>query len=526
VPFASFVVTRADGRAIRVGDAGQVAAGSDLRRFVIVTETGSESLSADELESCAITADPAHSPAAAGEDPTAAIMREIMARQEREKLGRRAVVRALAAVRSAAPADAAKNKPATPAEWALTPAIASGTGEPCFSLAGTKFDLHGIEVFENGVSLFLHHLDDPLTERRFIIWPPGQGTAKTFSEAQPLPQLAADTVKLDGIISDMPTLSVKETSKFHSPELKHESVRNSPTHDDRYGTKGASGASGANEKPRFALTLHTDEVAPHMWASRPLLTDTLASRPLLDLTGTFWDCEVEGEADSPKLSMRHYPDGGRWLTATINAAARSATCEGSGAIPVRFLQQHLANFGQHHQWEAMIAALRAGPLPADQPELRFEIPAPQNGACASHIGGWTLELWGAGDTAPLPFLWPRIIRSDGVVLLDWRGGPFGAGVVIWNKPNIAGLTLHPIIADERERQKDRRNVWIVVDLPSRRVTSAMLPGSTSLGVLHNLGRTCRTNSWLLQDLEQALARGTQLPLPEPEMMARPELLFY
>lgn len=530
VPFAPFRVIRADGTTLRITDPGQVAAPSDLRRFVIMTGTGLESLTPDDLESCTIAADlPSPTSAAASappaEDPTAAMMREVLARVERDRLRRSAQLHALGATRAAVPADPATHRGTTPAQWLLSPAVADGTGAPCFSLVGTRFDLHGIEQFENGISLFVHHLDDPLTEHRFIIWPPEQGTLKTFSEAQPLAELAADAARLDAIITDTPTREPKETKRFTSPPMAHEPVRQPRAYDDRFGPQPEV------DKSRFALTLDALEVARHMMASRPLLTDTLASAPLLDLTATSWDCEVSGSPESPTLALRHYPDGGRWTTATIDAPARTATIDGSTIIPVRFLQQHLANFGLHHRWHDMLAALRAGPVPLDEPEIRIHLPSPRlTGGPGDpprpteDVGGWTVEFWGAGESAPLPFLWPRIVRGDGVSLLDWRGAPFGAGIIAWNKPGLAGLTFHPVIADARERQKNRRNVWIVIDLPSRRVTSAMLPGSTSLGVLHHLGRTCRTLSWFLQDLEEALARGIQLPLPEPGTFARADLL--
>ncbi|MBC7772273.1 MAG: hypothetical protein H7210_07255, partial [Pyrinomonadaceae bacterium] len=44
-------------------------------------------------------------------------------------------------------------------------------GRSCFTTAGTRWDIHGLESFENGRSVYLHHLDNPTLEQRVIIWP-------------------------------------------------------------------------------------------------------------------------------------------------------------------------------------------------------------------------------------------------------------------------------------------------------------------------------------------------------------------
>jgi hypothetical protein len=62
-------------------------------------------------------------------------------------------------------------------------------GQTVLVTAGTRWNVHGIEQFENGVSLYLHHLDHPMVEQRIIFWPPDRGTPESFDSAMPVDTL-------------------------------------------------------------------------------------------------------------------------------------------------------------------------------------------------------------------------------------------------------------------------------------------------------------------------------------------------
>lgn len=369
-------------------------------------------------------------------------------------------------------------------------ALTDRDGNSAFSTAGTRWDIHGIERFENGASLFLHHLDDPTTQRRVLVWPGNGGSFDSFAERADAPGLNAALRTLDTQLSASPLDPAPPdhyfTSATPAPKPPPMPFRNY-WELDRPEPFNAS---------RFTLDVDDVEYGPHRWSEAIRLTDTLNKEVVLDLFGTLWDCDVSREPDSHALtlSLDHHPGS---LSLHIKPHKRSARLlPGGSDIPLDFLNRHLRNFSLYASIDALRAALRAGPQGSEHPAV----------VLPNHHGH-RIELWAGHADWPTPFLHPRILAPSGRELLDLRGSWWAALV----EPDTTGsaLTLRLWFRDEAGRNDVLSNrLWI--DLPSRRVTSHTLPGFTTLGVIHHLAHHSRDPGYLLRDLREAFARGAAL----------------
>ena len=92
--------------------------------------------------------------------------------------------------------------------------LSSRKGARLFDTADTRWNVHGIEVFENGTSLYLHHLDHTTVEQRIIIWPPDKGTFESFSEGQSLKKLRAELERRDRKLTTKPAPTVEPKTKY------------------------------------------------------------------------------------------------------------------------------------------------------------------------------------------------------------------------------------------------------------------------------------------------------------------------
>jgi hypothetical protein len=73
---------------------------------------------------------------------------------------------------------------------------------------------HKVEQFENGTTLYLHHLDHPTVEQRIMLWPPDKGTFESFAEAMPPSKLAAELRRRDARLSAKPAKAVKPPADY------------------------------------------------------------------------------------------------------------------------------------------------------------------------------------------------------------------------------------------------------------------------------------------------------------------------
>src|SRR5262249_8421626 len=142
--------------------------------LVIADDQRAEPLMPEEIERCEVHGPPVSLPEAVGAIPP-------------ETLARHAQLLA-AALQAPAPHAEKRSKPAfDPGKTRFTSscapdgrrivhaALETRAGKSIFDTAGTQWSVHGVEQFENGTSLYLHHRDHPAQEQRVIIWPPDRG---------------------------------------------------------------------------------------------------------------------------------------------------------------------------------------------------------------------------------------------------------------------------------------------------------------------------------------------------------------
>jgi hypothetical protein len=190
-PFRPFVIYAAGGRVIPVVQQMQAAVSPALTLVTVVfDESRIESVRMDQIERCEVLG------SASGESETAAPAPEPQeAHSGKLSPGK---LECMSFTRKDG--------------WrVLQVAVSDGTGKPIFSTAGTGFDLHGMETFENGRMLYLHHVCNPTEQIRLIIWPPDTGTFETFAESMTLASFAKAAEKRDGkLTSGTPRIGPKK----------------------------------------------------------------------------------------------------------------------------------------------------------------------------------------------------------------------------------------------------------------------------------------------------------------------------
>lgn len=359
-----------------------------------------------------------------------------------------------------------------------------------FSTAGTRWDIHGVERFENGASLFLHHVDDPTTPRRVLVWPGSGGSIESLAERADAPGLNTALRDLDTQLSASPTDPAPEERYFQdatpAPKPPPKPFRNYWELDRPEPFNAA----------RFTFDTDHTEYGPHRWSEAVRITDTLNKEVILDLFGTRWDCDITREPNTHALTLclERHPGS---LSLSIKPDKRTARLlPDGGDVPLDFVNRHLRNFSLYAPVQALRAALLAGPTGSDHPAVVL----PDHRA-------HRIELWAGHADWPTPFLHPRIIAPSGRVLLDLRGSWWAALV----EPDQADTALTMLLwfRDQPGRNEVLSNrLWL--DLPSRRVTCRSLPGFTTLGVVHHLAHRSRDPGYFLRDLREAFARGAAL----------------
>lgn len=407
--------------------------------------------------------------------------------------------------------------------------IDNSDGRSCFTTAGTRWDIHGLESFENGCSLYLHHLDNPTFEQRVIIWPSSNGTFETFAEALDFGALYTELKSRDRTFNAEPHDFVAPESYFKDivPRPKHSNYRRNWWEKDEPG-----------DADRFIIKLGIDEVGPHHWASAPRVIDTVTEDVLFDLWNTKWDlCGIGGSGPSPAeptsdqpptpptspaapsepseptirmpppwtFELRHFPEGREIVILTVDPKAKTASFKKNTPLPLAFFEQCLKNYSLFEKWEWLNAMLTRGPCPPTEPLYRHVLP-----------GGYILELWPGPTSLSLPFVQCRVMEpgqsesTPGRVLLDLRGSVWSVDVRLWS--NESKLILEFFTSDNQGRCEYTRHA-LILDLPSRRVTCERLEGSTSIGVLHNLAQKARNAEWFIEDITKSFAKGKSIPLP-------------
>lgn len=378
--------------------------------------------------------------------------------------------------------------------------LSSRDGALLFNTIGTRWNLHGVETFENGTSLFLHHLDHPTEEQRLIFWPPNRGTFESFAEATSITALTKELLRRDNRLSARPAPEVKPGADYFR------SIQRGPDAPPPAAARDRDGEPQPYDPERHKVEFVPTEVGPHHWASGVRVVDAKREETIFDLTGTLWDAEVVTDGPVWKLSLRRWPEGQRYLHLELDVWNRTMRIEGGrGDLPLHFVERHLQNLILHERWEPMLAALRAGPQPILEPELTLPLGA-----------DFHVELWPGDVRWGVPFLQPRFLSPDGRTLLDLRGTTWAAMVQAINETGVVGLRF---VSSERENSVEAARLRLAVDLVSHRVTCRGLEGSTSLGMLQGLVRRVRGVKWMLEEIPQWMAKGRRVPVPDGPLRA-------
>ena len=468
-PFRPFVIYAAGGRVIPVVQQMQAAVSPALSLVVVVMdESRVESVRMDEIERCEVLG------GGPGESEAGASSQE--AEQSRGGGLSPGKLECMSFTRKDG--------------WrVLQAAMSDGAGKPIFSTAGTGFDLHGIETFENGRTLYLHHVCNPTEQIRIIIWPPDAGTFETFAESMTLGELRKELEKRDGkLTSATPRIGPKKP--YFRETIPKRPVR-----------AIAPRTRDEDEAPeRFTLDFKPTEVTARDHAYCPVITDAWGGDSPFDLSGSSWHAQAKGADGRWAMSLTRLPDPSHTLMVEIDA--REGTCrieKPAATVPLDFLQRHLINSVLYGTWEALLEALKAGPRTPEEPAVVIPL--------SDLSAGGVVEMWNGRADVDLPFLQPRILGPKGRVLLDLRASWWGAMV------RGVGSHVELRLINAKEKKLHAAGVRLHLDVMSQRVTSPDMKGSTSIGELHRLAHAGISTPVLMPSLKEAMARGLELPLP-------------
>lgn len=460
-PFRPFRVTTASGDAFTIERAEQAAIAPDLSRLVILFEDGRTlALKPADIAACTLLeTEPAHTPPAG--DSLAA------------------------APSQARPCQCAfLVHTQTDGARIVSAGVMDQAGTSCFTTAGLRWDVHGAECFENGVTLWMHHADDPLREIRLLVWPPAEASFETYAEAMPLPEVLEALKRRDAALREAAAATPRPEAAALAPPKQDEPAP-CPT---------------PGEGDDFVLEFEHTSVGKNDFAATPHIRNQQTRSAVLDLRGTRWDA-APLEADPPRIRLRfrRYPRGSETFETVIDPVRVCAHIDGA-RLPLAYFERLLRNYPAHGDWEALLEAFRDGPARPGAPELSLSA---AEGRCR-------VELWPGVHGAPLPFLVPRILGPNASVQLDLRNSAWGAQIEIWkDAPKLTFQLLHQA---PREREA-LLNHWFVADLLARRITCRGIPGATAFAALQQAAHACTAPSVLLDRITEAMARGVGIPLP-------------
>lgn len=374
-------------------------------------------------------------------------------------------------------------------------ALHASDGSRIFGTSGMRWNLHGVEQFENGTSFYLHHPDHPLVEQRVIVWPPNSGTLVSFAEARPLAELMEDLRQQDERLAAEPAKVEELTAAYY-----RKIVREYPAAK----TEGQIEAFGAgpddDDFDRFEMHLVAHKLPSGRTVNNPSLIDVPAGDYLFNLTETAWDATFKRGQKTIDLELCYGGQNACSLKATIDPYARSVRWDDNPVhLPLAFFEQELSNYALYEVWDLLCSSLLTGPARYRQPTV--VMPLSQ---------GFVAELWVGESGFPLPFLQPRILNPEGETLLDLRATVWAAVVKTDATKPVVTLRL---ISSEKKQRYAPDDLELRLDLVTRRVTCTGCKGSTTIGMIQAMLRKVRSTKWLAENLPTWFAKGALLLQP-------------
>lgn len=439
----------------------------------------------------------AHGPALAPEAAIAAV--------EPERLARDARLLAAAQAAGATPEDRPDSPGPDPRTieligasgadgvFVVHAAVSTQPGHTIFSTAGTRWNLHGLETFANGTSLYLHHADHPTVEQRIILWPPDTGTFASFAEAMPLAALRRELERRDVRLRRRPAKVVRPPAAwFHAirPEYR------SPPDDGRARMLGEE----PDDFERYEIRFSEGTATEGGRIRQPCLLDVETETVLFQLIGTAWAGTAERKGEEFVFTLQDTGASGAVVPFLVDPRRHSARlADGGQPWPLAFFQRALHNFALHEQWELLRTALHAGPPGLGEPDHVWPL-----------HGDFRVELWSGDVRFPIPFLQPLILSPDERPLLDLRTTAWGA--IVQAVSGTPRVRLQLVSHEEKDRLAAAR-LTLELDLVAHRATCLGCEGSTSLGMIQALVRHVRGTQWLREDLPAWMAKGRYVPRP-------------
>jgi hypothetical protein len=368
-------------------------------------------------------------------------------------------------------------------------------GHAVLSTVGTRWNVHGIEHFENGASLYLHHLDHPMVEQRIIFWPPDRGTFESFDSAMPADALAKELHRRDVELSTKPARPLKPSASYFRKIDVEWPISDKDGWEEAFGED-----TPAMDPLRFEFVSVPRIVERDRIIQNPCLTDIMKEEILFNLVDTDWDSAARQDGRNWYLSLRHLLHPEQTMTLNIDVKRRAATIDlDSKLISLTWIERHLKNFSLYESWGQMYSALRHGPVKRRRPDVRIPL-----------SNGFLAELWAGEPQYPLPYLQPHILDPNGETLFDLRDTFWSASIRSDGvRPNI---TL--ILSSGERTGRDATNYYSLdMDLVSHQVTCSRLEGSTTIGMLQGMVRRVRGVEWMLEELPQWFAKGRSLEGP-------------
>jgi hypothetical protein len=362
-------------------------------------------------------------------------------------------------------------------------------GVQMLSTVGTRWNLHGVEQFENGTSLYLHHLDHPTVEQRIILWPPDKGTFESFGEALSASALEEELRQRDAKLAARPEKPVEPPPEYFRKIAVEWKLA------ERDGWAEAFGEDAAAMDParyEFVLVPHVAEGGREV--RNPCLTDIMKEEIVFNLVETDWDAAGVRDDRTWHVSLRHASGKGKETTLHIDGDRRGATIDqDSTLLPLGWIERHLRNFALYQSWNPMHNALLGGPVKPKQPDVSVPL-----------LNGFLLELWAGEPRFSTPFLQPHIIDAEGRTVLDLRATTWSATVRADEKHPVVTLVF---LSGEQGVRGAISRYPLEFDLISHRVTCPNLEGSTSIGMVQAMVRRVRGVQWMLEEIPKWFEKG-------------------